>query len=80
MGFRITWDIPSIVQQVHKMRAEICSPYNDGFNQWMVKQDLYQLKHLVDEALDACPQFAGEEEWLKEQDQKRMWKAIKESK
>ncbi len=43
-------------------------------------QDLYQLKHLVDEALDACPQFAGEEEWLKEQDQKKMWKAIKESK
>ena len=77
MGFKITWDIPAIAQQVNSMSREICSPYNDGFTSWPIKQDLYQIKWLVDEALARCPEFGGETEWLKEQDQKRMWRTLK---
>lgn len=80
MSFRITWDIANITQQIYKMRAEVCSPYNDGFSQWPIKQDLYQLKWLIDQSLESCPTFSEEERWLKEQDQKRMWKTIKDSK
>lgn len=77
MSFRITWNVPEIIQQIHKMRSEVCSPYNDGFTAWEVKKDLYQIKWIVDDAMKSCPTFADEEAWLKEQDQKRMWEAIK---
>lgn len=69
-----------MTQQIHKMRGEICSPYNDGYNSWYVKQDLYRLKWILDQALESCPEFSGEQQWLKEQDQKKMWNSIKDSK
>ena len=80
MSFKITWDIPVITQHIHSMKREICSPYNDGYTQWMVKQDLYRLKWILDESLNNCPAFNGEEEWLKEQSQKKMWETLKSEK
>ena len=77
MGYHISWDVASITQQIYKMRGEICSPYNDGYTTWPIKQDLYQLKWLIDQSLQDCPTFSGEEEWLKEQSKKQMWSELK---
>jgi tellurite resistance protein len=59
------------------MRAECTNPLNDGFVTWGTKQELYKLKWLVDESLAACSNYAGEEEWLKEQEQQRIINILK---
>lgn len=57
--------------------SEITNPRNDGFSQWGLKQELYQLKFQLDELLKNCPTFVGEEEWLEEQHKKQMWSELK---
>lgn len=56
---------------------ECISPYNDGFVTWGIKQDLYQLKWMLDEMLKECPTYAPEQEWLKEQEQKKIIRYLK---
>ena len=52
-------------------------PYVTGWNNWPCKQDLYRVKFAVDEMLSKTARFAGEDEWLKEQEQEKMWKVLK---
>lgn len=47
-----------------------------GFVNWPCKQDLYRVKFAVDEMLKNTGTFAGEEEWLQEQEKEKMWKAL----
>ena len=49
-------------------------PYVTGWNNWPCKQDLYRVKFAVDEMLKKTSGFAGEEEWLAEQEKEKMWK------
>jgi hypothetical protein len=60
-----------------KAHGEICSPYNDGFTTWGVKKELYEIKWLLDEMLKRQPTFNDEEEWLIEQNKKRVWSELK---
>lgn len=78
MGFIQRWDIADISRQINTASAECSSPYNDGFVAWGIKQDLYQIKILLDDALKRCPTFAGEEEWLREQEKKKVIRILKE--
>jgi hypothetical protein len=59
------------------MRAEMNSPYNDGFATWPIKQDLYRLKWLIDESLEQASGYAGETEWLKEQEGEKIMRILK---
>ena len=77
MGFRKNWDMNSISHQIWTMRHEATSPYNDGFTGFNTKQDLYRLKWQIDEALEACSTFAGEDEWLQKHEQERIIKILK---
>jgi len=77
MGYTKRWNIENISSQIHSMVLECTSPYNDGFSTWGIKQDLYQLKWLVDESLKRCPEFSPEKEWLKEQEQKKIVEILK---
>ena len=52
--------------------------YMDGFTQWGYKQDLWLLKFYVDECLDKCSNFVGEDEWLEEIEKKKMWSMLKQ--
>jgi hypothetical protein len=73
-----TWGVADVVQQINNAARECRSPYNDGFTGWYVKQDLYQMKFILDEALKNCPDFGTmEQEWLTEQEQKRIIKILK---
>ena len=36
----------------------------DGFNKFGAKQELYEIKWIVDEALKDAPTFTPEKEWL----------------
>jgi hypothetical protein len=65
MGFQQP-DLRTAEREIRRCMAEINSPYNDGWTQMNCKQQLYQLKCLLDDAYPALPQFAGEEKWEQE--------------
>jgi hypothetical protein len=78
MGLKKSWSVDDVTQQIHRAAGECRSPYNDGYTGWYVKQDLYQIKFILDEALKTCPSFGDtEEQWLTEQEQKRIIKHLK---
>ena len=78
MGLKKNWEVGDITSQVHSLAREISSPYNDGYTQWHCKQDLYQIKQLVDQALARSPDFGDlEQEWLHEQEKKHIIKILK---
>ncbi len=65
-------------RQIRSAAAECSNPRNDGFIAWGVKQDLYQLKWFLEEQIKMCPEFGDtEKEWLKEQEQKKILKYLK---
>jgi hypothetical protein len=57
--------------------VELQHPGNDGFTQFEIKKDLYKIKWLIDEIIADSSTFAGEEEFLKEHDQAKMWRTLK---
>jgi hypothetical protein len=77
MGFIKNWDVADIARQVNSASGSCRNPYTDGFTGWSIKQDLYQIKWIVDEAIHRCPDFAPEDEWLKEQEQKKIIRILK---
>ena len=77
MGFKKSWDVASIAQQINSAAYECISPYNDGFTGFYTKQDLYRIKWLVDDALKRCPTFSGEEDWLREQEKQKVIRILK---
>ncbi len=77
MGFRKPLDYNTVHHNLYMAGVELHSPYNDGYNQQVIKQDLYRIKWLVDAMLKDSPTFSGEEEFLKEHEQHVMWRNLK---
>ncbi len=78
MGFKKTWDVADISHQIHSLARECSSYYNDGFTSFECKKDLYQLKSIIDQALEHSPNFGEMEQlWLQEQEKKRIIKHLK---
>ena len=76
MGFRRPMDYNQVHHQIYMAGVEMYSKFNDGFTQWEIKKDLHQLKWLIDEIMKDAPTFAGEEEFLKENEQRVMWRTL----
>ena len=76
MGFKKSWDVASVAQNINAAAYECSSPYNDGFTGFYTKQDMYRMKWLIEDALNRCPTFAGEDEWLREQEKKKVIKIL----
>lgn len=78
MGFKQNWDIAEVSRQIHTMARECASSYNTGFQTFEIKKDLYQLKEIIDQALQDAPDFGElEKDWLTEQEQKRIIRILK---
>jgi hypothetical protein len=77
MGFKKPIDFNTVINQISAAGRELSSPYNDGFNQWEIKKDLYYIKFLLDDIIERSGTFTGEEEFLKEESQKRMINILK---
>ena len=65
------------IGDIQMMLLEIKNPRNDGYYTFGIKQDLYLIKEAVDRALAESPVYTGEEEWLQEQEKKRIIKILK---
>lgn len=78
MGLRKNWDVADIANQLHSLSRECSSPYNDGITSFEFKKELYLVKEIVDRALKDAPDFGDmEQQWLTEQEQKRIIKILK---
>jgi hypothetical protein len=77
MSFKKNWDVGSLASQIHSMGRECSNPYNDGFTSFEIKKELYELKFVIDDILRRSPNFAGEEQWLTAQEQKRIIRHLK---
>lgn len=62
MGFKKSWNEGDIAYQLRKMAGECSNPANDGFTALYIKQDMIKLKFLLDDLIEACPTFEGEQE------------------
>jgi hypothetical protein len=76
MGFRKPMDYNSVHHQIYLAGVELHSPYNDGYVTFEIKKDLYKIKWLLDEIMADAPKYSGEEEFVKEHDQKKMWRTL----
>ena len=73
----INWDVNKVIADCQKMYVGANDPYATGWNNWPCKQDLYRVKFAVDAMLEKTSGFAGEEEWLKEQEQEKVMRILK---
>ena len=66
------------MSEVSRTSAEINSPYNDGFTQFELKKELWELKFHLDDILTRSSSFGlAEEEWLQELEANRTWNKLK---
>ena len=76
----IDWNVHSIISELEKCYWATTDPRMDGFTTWRCKQDLYSVQFALEDMLKNCPSYAGEQEWLDQQqlerDQKRMWSTL----
>ena len=77
MGFKKPLDLTTVVHQINTAGRELHSPYNDGFTQWEIKKELYYIKFLLDDIIERSGKFTGEEEFLKEESQRKMINILK---
>ena len=73
----IDWNVDRVIGECQKMYHGANDPYVTGFVNWPCKQDLYRVKFAVDEMLKKTSGFAGEEEWLREQEAERIVNILK---
>ena len=71
-----TWNADQIIGQCQQMYHGANDPHVTGWVNWPCKQDLYRVKFAVDEMLAKTSRFSGEDEWLLEQEQEKMWKRL----
>ncbi len=62
MGFRKP-NMADAIAEVRRCASEARSPYNDGWVAMSCKKELVDLKWLIEDLLEDCPTFIGEEIW-----------------
>ena len=51
-------------KRIREVISQMNNPRNDGFVAFGAKQELWEIKWMVDEALSDTPEFSTEEQWL----------------
>lgn len=79
MGFKYSYDATKAIREINAAARDASHTANDGFICWGAKQDLYRIKWIIEEALKKCPNFGSiEEEWLRDQEQQKIIKILKD--
>jgi hypothetical protein len=79
MGFKYSYDVTKAAREINAAAYDATSRLNDGFIQWGAKQDLYILKWIVEDALRRCSSFGDTEaEWLKQKEQEKLIRILKD--
>lgn len=75
-GYIKKWNKDQILNQLWQAYYICSDSRQDGFTTWPVKQELYEIKWMLDEMIKKCPTFSPEEEFLKEHEQKVLISAL----
>lgn len=79
MNSKATHDIAKAISAVKAAAYNASCNYNDPHTQWGSKQDLYQLRWLLDSVIRQCPTFGEiEVEWLKQQKHSQLINTLKD--
>jgi hypothetical protein len=54
------------LDQIESLAIQCTDPNMDGFYQWNKKRQLYEILWAVEKALEKCPTFSVEKEWIEE--------------
>jgi len=77
MGFMKRWDVLDIEGQLHSCYAQASSAHNDGFTSRSCKHDLIRLKYIIDNMIENCPNFVGDDELIEELEKEKTWGVLK---
>jgi hypothetical protein len=77
MGFKKPLDLNMVCHQIRVAGRELHSPYNDEFTQWEIKKELYHIKFMLDDIIESSSKFTDEDEFLKEESQKKIIDILK---
>jgi hypothetical protein len=71
------WSVDEIKQQIQNISFAESDPYMDGFNTWKCKKDLYELLWYIEQRLQTCSTYAGEDQFVKEYQMDQMIDILK---
>lgn len=77
MAYHKPIHVADVISQIRMAAYECSDMRTESWTAFGIKQDLYQIKWAIDEALRRCPTFVGEEEWLEKQEQRRVINILK---
>jgi hypothetical protein len=72
----ISWSVERLISEIDKIKRACNDPWEDGFTTWGCKQDLYKLYWHLEEALNECGTYAGEEQFIKKHEQEKMLRIL----
>jgi len=78
MGYKINHNPADIISRIRALGYECSNIRTDSWVAWGMKQDLYRIKWIVDELLSNAPDFSLEPDWLKEQEQEKIVRYLKD--
>lgn len=78
MGYKYSYNITEAAREINAAAYDASNSRNDGYIAWGAKQDLYRLKWILEDAINRCPTFAPEADWLREQEKKKVVKILSE--
>ena len=73
----IDWSLKTIKEEVDKIKFAENDPRMDGFVTWGCKKELYEVLWYIEDTLEKCITYAGEEEFVKAREINRMWDIMK---
>ena len=66
------WNKADICNDIRKITYAANDARMDGFVTWGCKQDLYEILWYVEDQLEQCSTYAGEEEFVKKHEQNKL--------
>lgn len=70
------WNLRTVFDEINKISRAESDSYMDGYVTWGCKQDLYQILWHVQNKLDKCSVYVGEDDYKRNHEKKQTWKAL----
>ena len=72
----IDWNVDEIKRELNKIAIAENNVYETGFNTVKCKEDLYRILWHVEDLLEKCSTYSGEDEWLRKREKQKTFKAL----
>lgn len=73
----IDWNLREVKEHIDKIAFAERDARMDGFVTWKCKQELYEILWYVEDKLEECSNYSGEEDFVKAREFRKMWAILK---